>query len=604
LAQQILQTLLFNIESNTAQLKQGLDQAKNQISSFGKGVSQIGNLLKGAFAATAIIGAVREVFNFGQELEGVRDKIENLGYTMDTAFSTGKAKAIADVFEVDIDKVITAANATAKQFGINFNDALTLTQQGLALAGTESLKYLKAIEANASAYSTAGGTAEQYFAVVTNGFATSSKWEDQIKNGVTDIGVSFTDLTSKFTESQLVQQRLIVSTAELNTVFTNLFDGSGDGLDKLKTTLNEIAVASIKGIKTGIIEVSNYFISLYNNSILFRGIIEAVVLNFKIMWNAVKAVGTALYDVFSNTGLLLKAILTGNFSVIPDIIRKGFTDVVANAKQFGENTATSFKEAAQAIFDAKPIALISETESINQGIIAGKAIQKGINSVRIIATVNPRSNISTNSISDIKLEQPDSINKKELNDSLSEISAQTGEVQTQWNELDSQFKNTLGGTLVDGLDAAGGAISGFGDDASTAFEKFFGSVLAGIKGIINNLLAVAVAGMIAGESSKGIVGLALASLGIAAITALFNSQVNSKVGKYANGTNNASGGLSLVGERGRELVNLPSGSRVSTNFQTERLLGGVQAIEVHGMVSGENIYFSNKEVARRRGNSI
>lgn len=41
---------------------------------------------------------------------------------------------------------------------------------------------------------------------------------------------------------------------------------------------------------------------------------------------------------------------------------------------------------------------------------------------------------------------------------------------------------------------------------------------------------------------------------------------------FANGTNYAPGGLAMVGERGRELVNLPRGSQVIPNGQTEALM--------------------------------
>jgi len=47
--------------------------------------------------------------------------------------------------------------------------------------------------------------------------------------------------------------------------------------------------------------------------------------------------------------------------------------------------------------------------------------------------------------------------------------------------------------------------------------------------------------------------------------------------QYANGTNFALGGLSLVGERGPELVDIPRGSKVYTNSETSRMLSGNNA---------------------------
>nr|WP_278520788.1 tape measure protein [Brucella anthropi] len=48
---------------------------------------------------------------------------------------------------------------------------------------------------------------------------------------------------------------------------------------------------------------------------------------------------------------------------------------------------------------------------------------------------------------------------------------------------------------------------------------------------------------------------------------IFSSIGNFITGKYANGTNYARGGLSLVGERGPELVNLPRGAQVIPNHK-------------------------------------
>lgn len=59
--------------------------------------------------------------------------------------------------------------------------------------------------------------------------------------------------------------------------------------------------------------------------------------------------------------------------------------------------------------------------------------------------------------------------------------------------------------------------------------------------------------------------------------------VTDNVPKYANGTDNAIGGLSLVGERGPELVNIHSGSQVVPTDETKRLLTN------NNQVAGDNI---------------
>ena len=78
----------------------------------------------------------------------------------------------------------------------------------------------------------------------------------------------------------------------------------------------------------------------------------------------------------------------------------------------------------------------------------------------------------------------------------------------------------------------GGAMSGLFAEmgkgfagAETDFRSYVGSMLDGIGQIINGLLAKAIAGMISGEASKGIVGLAIGAIGVGALKSLWASQV-------------------------------------------------------------------------------
>ena len=83
-------------------------------------------------------------------------------------------------------------------------------------------------------------------------------------------------------------------------------------------------------------------------------------------------------------------------------------------------------------------------------------------------------------------------------------------------------------------------------------------------------------------------GIALIAIG----TAISNSM---KKPAFAVGTRNAPGGMALVGERGPEMINLPRGSSVTPAAQTASMMGGMQSVEVYGMLRGQDIFFSNKK---------
>ena len=85
-----------------------------------------------------------------------------------------------------------------------------------------------------------------------------------------------------------------------------------------------------------------------------------------------------------------------------------------------------------------------------------------------------------------------------------------------------------------------------------------------------------------------------AAVGLIAIgTAIRNRTSRSA---FAVGTRNAPGGMALVGERGPEMISLPRGSQVLPAAQTANMLGGVGgAVEIYGILRGQDIYFSNKK---------
>ena len=107
------------------------------------------------------------------------------------------------------------------------------------------------------------------------------------------------------------------------------------------------------------------------------------------------------------------------------------------------------------------------------------------------------------------------------------------------------------------------------DETSKGFDTFKSSVASAFEGLITGA-----------SSFKDALGSVLKSLANvfaqAASSALFGPNLlGGIIPGFANGTNNAPGGMALVGERGPELVNLPRGAQVRTASDTSRMMGGV-----------------------------
>ena len=173
----------------------------------------------------------------------------------------------------------------------------------------------------------------------------------------------------------------------------------------------------------------------------------------------------------------------------------------------------------------------------------------------------------------------------------------TPQALDSWTQFIDKMKEaeTITGFLSMGVSGIGDAFEDMFSGAKGALKGLVTAVLQSIRTIINAYLAQAIAGMIAGESSKGLVGLITASIGVAALTGIWQS----KVPAFANG-GISQGGLAMVGERGAELVNLPKGSQVFSNFQTGNMFGG--GGELTTRVSGSDLIFVLNN-AQRRNNS-
>lgn len=114
------------------------------------------------------------------------------------------------------------------------------------------------------------------------------------------------------------------------------------------------------------------------------------------------------------------------------------------------------------------------------------------------------------------------------------------------------------GAATKGLDTLGGGLGKIGQSLSSSFFPAAPTASGGGGGGGGGGLFGWLSGLFGGFKPIGAQATLAASGGI--------------TGLFADGTESAPGGLAIVGERGRELVNLPRGSQVVPNHRTESML--------------------------------
>ena len=126
------------------------------------------------------------------------------------------------------------------------------------------------------------------------------------------------------------QEDELNATKELQDAMASLFDYTGGGFKNMKAQLSTIAKKSLTAVIKGVVQAINYFIDWYNDSLLLRGIINALGTSFRLMWNAIKLVCNLGIDAFKRMGFAAKGmldILEGIVTFDLSKAQKGFKEI-------------------------------------------------------------------------------------------------------------------------------------------------------------------------------------------------------------------------------------------------------------------------------------
>lgn len=146
----------------------------------------------------------------------------------------------------------------------------------------------------------------------------------------------------------------------------------------------------------------------------------------------------------------------------------------------------------------------------------------------------------------------------------------------------SVFENFAQQIIPDLIDSMGQMFT----DVQKGFQSMVSAAIRAIKQLVMGLLAQAIAGMMAGEMHKGLLGLVTAGIGIAGIESMWSKHVDSNLQGLATGGIVTRAGQFLVGEQGPELVNLQAGAAVTPNH----LLGtGNEDMYLHTRIAGKDL---------------
>ena len=109
-----------------------------------------------------------------------------------------------------------------------------------------------------------------------------------------------------------------------------------------------------------ITDVINYFITLYNESSLLRGIIGGIKGTVQVVFDFFLFAVDSVIGAFKDLGTIIGAVMRGDFSAIPELIGNAFSNAADRMATFGAKAAEDFTTAVETELQREPFSLISE----------------------------------------------------------------------------------------------------------------------------------------------------------------------------------------------------------------------------------------------------
>lgn len=140
-----------------------------------------------------------------------------------------------------------------------------------------------------------------------------------------DISTNMDEVKGKAGLLGQLQEEQLQSQIELQNALSGLFYATGGNFETLTTQAKVFVNQGLTAIIKGVIDVVNYLIELYNESVLIRAIWNGIVAGFKTTFDTLGNLFGFFIDIVKATGTALKGAFTLDF----DDIKKGLSDYAA-----------------------------------------------------------------------------------------------------------------------------------------------------------------------------------------------------------------------------------------------------------------------------------
>lgn len=428
---------MVGVNTNLGSSFQSLSGSGNFLDGMNTKVKAFGKTLLGLLAnpwVLAFLGIAGVVAGFKWWYDYNKGLIEASRLTQNFTDATGEAAdkvtadmgALADHMGKGYEETIGAANTLVQQFGISWEEAMTLMEDGIQAGADMSGNMLANIDRFAPALRDAGVSADEFMSILAetrNGIFSEQGVQDIVKAGtrlramtkqteesLDAVGISARQMQADLESGNIsmldaVQQvagklkelpensqeageviknvfgrtaaeggtLLIQSIADVNTnldvakermgdlgrvnreqmeaqkelneTLAAVFKMSGTNFEQMTTQAKTYIVQGLTNIIKGCVDIVNWFIRMYNKSIVVRGAVNSIVNSFKTMWEIAKFILSQIVDSFKAMGTVIEGVVTLDWDKVKQGWGDGMKALAVNVETMARNIASNTAQA-------------------------------------------------------------------------------------------------------------------------------------------------------------------------------------------------------------------------------------------------------------------
>lgn len=182
--------------------------------------------------------------------------------------------------------------------------------------------------------------------VIKNVFGrTAAEGGTLLIQSLADVNTNLDEAKERMGDLGRVNREQMEAQKELNETLAAVFKMSGTSFEEMTIQAKTYIVQGLTNIIKGCVDIVNWFIRMYNKSIVVRGAVNSIVNSFKILWGIAKFVLNQVVDSFKALGTVIEGVVSLDWEKVTQGWKEGMNALKGNVEAMAKNMASNTADA-------------------------------------------------------------------------------------------------------------------------------------------------------------------------------------------------------------------------------------------------------------------